>query len=419
MATEGADSNFSTGLLRVCKALQNDAPKTRGKSVKVGCLTSVAGVIILAFVVYLAVSYDFDQIRRLISENGITVVVLVGLLAVILGLVLVAATVMRPTKAIVCPFCSTRHVLFKKVFSYVCGQCAKVLRTPGTEERKTLKVTCPACASQWGVVDNVSNICCHNCGIVLHIANGAITPVVDQNPCPRCAAAMGQGAYFCRSCGGLAREPEDIPDQVVGTAALHFLVLARIFSSLPRIDSDGMDMISLRACSPFGLLVRSCWFQQKALNVVASGASSERSVWKAGDLACDSMIFLKGAVDLLPAYETLVPELLREYGYCLGSLVNASVEWKTGALKFDIKVSLARLVSQHNLLLDSIGRRKKLEYVGDPEEEWVVQTNVDFRGQVTLANREDVERWVENLSKGRSDAVRIPKGALVDLPRFA
>jgi len=353
---------------------------------------------------------------------GILLLIL-ATLSPIIGAVLFLIALVRPKRSLKCPFCLTEHSVYKAVRSYVCTECATVLRIPSDPSTSDLvKFMCPGCRTEWATTPDAGAMQCFSCGLSMEVDAGKPKVAGRLMNCWSCSAQIRDGVYFCNHCGCLVTEPEDLPPYHVHTD-LHEMV----FKTLPPTTADGMDAISLRANSPFGFLVRALWKGQSVLNGLLALAEPDKKATLAEQGAYlksldDAMDFLNETLTLEPKLAPAVCSALPIYDACLGAF-SSRIEEKSQSQDFSLKATyknlLKTLPEKHDALLKSLNEMPDLEVgLAAPTEKWrkPLFALEESANTIGVLNASSLREWGSRLTTpAQIGKIRVPEEALISI----
>lgn len=407
---------------------QNDAPKTPSSAMSnAGC---VVGLGVFVWVVFFGLKFFGFSLEDFFKDSG-ALMGIVGILLLLLatfspiiGAVLFLVALVRPKRSVKCPFCLTDHSLYKPVRSYVCTECAAVLRIPSdTTTIELVKVACPGCRTNWGAPPNAGPMRCFSCGLHAEVKEGWPKVAGQSMSCWSCSGQIREGVYFCNHCGCLVTEPQELPRYSVHTD-LHEM----IFKTLPPTTPDGMDVISLRANSAVGFLVRAIWKAQTVLNGLLARDEPDKKPTLAEQLVYltamdDAMDFLNETVTLEPDLAPAVYSALPIYGACVG-VFSSRIEEKSQSSEISFKSAYKNLLKtvpeKHNALLKSLNEMPTLKGVEPASQEWRVPLFAleESGNTLTVRDIDSLHDWGSRFTTpAEIGKILVPRAALISIAK--
>ncbi|MFS8084498.1 MAG: zinc ribbon domain-containing protein [Acidobacteriota bacterium] len=406
--------------------LQDDSPKTPVSAM--GTAGCIVGLGVFVWVVFfglrlfnISIEEFFRDSGTLLGIAGILLLIL-ATLAPVIGAVLFVVALVRPKRSVKCPFCLTDHSVYKTVRSYVCTGCAAVLRMPSAMTTDELvKVICPNCQTSWATTPDAGALQCFGCGLPIKVNEGQAKAAGRSIACWSCKAKILDGLFFCHHCGCLVTEPPELPRY-----AVHIDLHEMVFKTLPATTSDGMDVISLRANSPIGFLIRALWRAQAVFNGMLVPAKTEKKFSLAEQSQYlsaldEAMDFLTEAITLEPSLAPAVQTSLPIYDACL-NVFFARIEEKSQSQDFSLKAAykevLKTLPAKRNALQSRLDEMLNLQGGQTSFEKWPEPLfKVEESGNtVTVKDAGSVQSWASRLATpSQIGKIRIPEPALISL----
>jgi len=407
---------------------QNDAPKTPSSAMSnAGC---VVGLGVFVWVVFFGLKFFGFSLEDFFKDSG-ALMGIVGILLLLLatfspiiGAVLFLVALVRPKRSVKCPFCLADHSLYKPVRSYVCTECAAVLRIPsGTTTSDLVRVACPGCQTNWATPSNAGALRCFSCGLSVEVNEGQPKVAGQSMSCWSCIAQIREGVYFCEHCGCLVTEPAELPRYRVHTD-LHEM----IFKALPPTAPDGMDAISLRANSAVGFLVRALWRAQTVLNGLLASDEPDKKPTLAEQLIYltsldDAMDFLNETVTLEPDLAPAVHSALPIYDACVG-LFTSRIEEKSQSSDISLKAAYKNLLKilpeKHNALLDSLNEMPNVKGGQPSSKKWRAPLFApeESGNTVGVKDVDSLRSWGSRLTTpAQIGKIRVPEPALISIAK--
>lgn len=407
---------------------QNDAPKTLASAMgNAGC---VVGLGVFVWVVFFGLKFFGFSLEDFFKDSGALMgivgilLLLLATLSPIIGAALFLIAMVRPKRSVKCPFCLTHHSLYKPVRSYVCTECATVLRIPSDKTTGDLvKVACPVCQTNWATPPNAGAMRCFGCGLPVEVTEGQPKVAGKPTGCRSCSAQIREGVYFCNHCGCLVTEPEELPRYTV-QIDLHEM----IFKTLPPTTPDGMDAISLRANSPIGFFVRALWKGQAVLNGLLPPAEADKKATLAEQGAYlisldDAMDFLNETVTLQPDLAPSVYSALPIYDACVGAF-SSRIEEKSQSSDISLKSSYKKLLKsvpeKHNTLLKHLSEMPDLKSVQPSAQEWPAPLFVleESANTIGVRDADSLRGWGGRLTTpAQIGRICVPRAALISIAK--
>jgi hypothetical protein len=201
--SEGTTAKASSGTTHLRKREHRDL--TKGDAIKAALETIAIGIGLVAL---LGVGIWFATRAGQACFTLVAVIgVVVGIIFMIVGLVQLVIAIIRPNKAVKCPFCAHVHTVGDWVAWLYCQSCERLL-LPGKSRRPSLVgVTCPHCGRSIGVGADLPSVVCDDCNLSMSLADGQARPAsTERVACTKCGAALDQAVHFCAQCGELTPE---------------------------------------------------------------------------------------------------------------------------------------------------------------------------------------------------------------------
>lgn len=114
---------------------------------------------------------------------------------------------LRPKRKIICPGCSTSHVLWKKADFYACPKCELPIFISGLD-RSYIQYSCPQCQQRFASDIATGSFRCSNCGSELLIDRASVSLTGKQSECAWCQAKYPEGSFACPVCWSI-NHPRD------------------------------------------------------------------------------------------------------------------------------------------------------------------------------------------------------------------
>ncbi len=195
------------------KAIAMDAFNTtkRGQAIGTGnvVLKSIGGIVGSFFVFVLAFLTIFvpifgTWIAILIGLSGLYMLI-TNIRMLFFSTMITAATPMKKTIELECPYCSEKTQVFSKTNKKLCTNCNKVMLYLKERDSSSLeKLKCCYCKSEFAGPYNIEEFRCLNCGKKQKVIEGKIENVTEnKKSCPKCAKKIDDSVYYCKHCNDI------------------------------------------------------------------------------------------------------------------------------------------------------------------------------------------------------------------------
>ncbi len=312
------------------------------------------------------------------------------------------------------------------VRSYVCEDCAHVLKFSKPENYELFQITCPLCYLEWAVQKNTWEDTCFCCGIQVSISNNKAIAKQPNDACGACKQPLNSSQYFCPKCGSLHRKFEEPP-------------MVKRYISTVETRQDNMNEITLMANSGLGFLIRAAWrlkdnqaeLDEKWMSYFdspdpLSGFGLRHSFMDAS-LRCSKqeIEYLRKAISLDKRLAPAVADILPSFADTIAHILNSYLDWAIGDFVEiipnleEVRKYWTNYPKEHNSLVEELRKYNQTQVAAIPVPFILLSITKTYTvGQqvvnnVKISNLKELHTWVtKQLNSSRDRRIRIPPTAL-------